>query len=348
MGCCGRVPALALGLAIVGTAASGATDARAQAAPPATGAQAVPNANEARAEARFRDGSDAFDHGRVDEACTAFAESLRLFPTLGSLLNLALCHEKQGKTASAWSEFVHAAASVTDPAQHDRRDFARQHAARLEKALPRLQIDVASGTSPVSVSIAVDGDVLSDAQRALPLFVDPGEHSVHASAPGYKTFRTTVAVAAPAPTASPSSAPGEAATVHVPLLEPEPQAAVTSPPPSPAPEPAWTLREKVGLGVGGAGIVALGVGIGFGADAVSRIGGLARCAASCDAGPAKTSEIVSLVTLSAGALALAGGAWLVFAPGRSAGASQAPVASLYVAPAFDARTGPGVAVGGAW
>src|SRR5579859_3444728 len=142
----GRVRALgwAVGIGI----SSASPIARAQGAPTAPAIQPAPTANETKAESRFREGSDAFDQGRVDQACADFAESLRLFATLGTLLNLALCHEKQGKTATAWTEFVHAAASAIDPAQRDRREFARQHAAHLERSLVRLRIAV-EDASPV-------------------------------------------------------------------------------------------------------------------------------------------------------------------------------------------------------
>src|ERR1700678_1883103 len=106
---------------------------------------------EEEAEARFREGSAAFDAGRTDEACESFARSLKLYPKLSTLLNLALCQESQGKTASAWRGFVEAAAWANDAAQRDRRDFANQHALKLERSLPRVEIRLPEGALALAI-----------------------------------------------------------------------------------------------------------------------------------------------------------------------------------------------------
>jgi hypothetical protein len=337
---CERWSAAALGCAwLFGSATA---FAQPPAPPPAASgastnpAPSAPSASEARAEARFREGSEAFDHGRVDEACAAFADSLRAFATLGTLLNLALCHEKQGKTASAWAEFVHAAAWANEPAQRDRREFARQHASRLERGLPRLRIEVTDG-EPQTMTLSLDGEALSGARLALPLFVDPGNHTVSAAAPGFQSASVSVTAV--------TVASGEAQVVTIPrLLEMHDALVLPARPQEPPPTRGPDTRSLVGYAVGGAGLVAVAVGIGFGADAISRTGALgAKCAAGCDAGPAKTSEIVSLVTLGVGAVGLAAGAWLVFGPRRA----SSPAVALVVGPSA-APGGAGLALDGTW
>src|SRR5262245_5300846 len=57
----------------------------------------------AAAEARFREARALLQENRVSEACAKFAESNRLDPSSGTLLNLANCHKTEGKLATAWA-----------------------------------------------------------------------------------------------------------------------------------------------------------------------------------------------------------------------------------------------------
>src|SRR5215472_3170324 len=97
----------------------------------------------ALAESLFREGRQLINAGKTSEACGKFAESERLDPQIGTELNLALCHEKEGKTASAWGEFNDVAQQATLPADKDRGEFARRHASDIEKKLSRVRLTVA-------------------------------------------------------------------------------------------------------------------------------------------------------------------------------------------------------------
>lgn len=291
--------ALAASFLNLGTLANAGADP----APTPTPTGPTPTATaESDAEARFREGSEAFDKGHTDEACTDFGASLRLYPTLGTLLNLALCHETEGKTASAWREFTLAAAWASQDPNGERREFAHQHAVRLEHSLSRLMLDVADGSRGVSVQI--DGAAV-DSRTALPLYLDPGPHVLVASAPGRKTLTQTVTV--------PKATATDAVSVRVPALDPLADSPAASSEAA-SDDGGTTTRRTAAYAVGGTGAVLFAVGLYFGIDAISKTQSLGARCGSCDSGPATASAAASLVTLSLGAAGLVVGAYLWATP----------------------------------
>ncbi len=132
--------------------------------------------------------------GNLDEACPLLAESQRLDPGGGTLLNLAVCHERQGKLAEAWTEYHDAqSASVRDD-RKDRQAFAAERIAALAGRLPHLVV-YAPPSAPVGTVLTVDGAPLSSLAAGVPLPVDPGRHAVAVSAPGYSTWSTEISAA---------------------------------------------------------------------------------------------------------------------------------------------------------
>lgn len=218
------------------------------------------------AEALFREGRELMEANRLAEACPKFADSQKLDPALGTLINLALCHEKEGKTASAWAEFQEAAAEAAAE-RDDREAFARKHVAALEADLPRLQlvVDATMQTLP-NLEIRIDGTALGRATWTTALPVDPGKHQLAASADGKQPWTKWIDVPKGTGTTN----------VNVPTLEDVPVTPAPPPPPPPLPPPPVTRRDErgntqrlVGYVVGGAGLVGLGVGGAFGISALS-------------------------------------------------------------------------------
>src|SRR5690242_4971467 len=72
-------------------------------------AQAAEQRDAAAAEALFEEAKRLFEQGDHGAACPKFSESYRLDPATGALFALALCHERAGKIASAWVEFMETA-----------------------------------------------------------------------------------------------------------------------------------------------------------------------------------------------------------------------------------------------
>src|SRR6266481_7047249 len=85
------------------------------------------------AEGLFQEGRQLLEEGHVDEACLRLAESYWQEPASGTLLNLARCHQTQGKIATAWAEY--AAAARLSRAQ-GREVRARAAAERYSVSLP--------------------------------------------------------------------------------------------------------------------------------------------------------------------------------------------------------------------
>jgi hypothetical protein len=127
------------------------------------------------AESLFREGREAMNAGALDTACSKFAESHRLDPALGTLLNLALCEEKRGRLATAWEKFHEFV--DTAPPRDDRRSVAWSHIKTLEPKLPKLEISL-TGVQPADAIVHLDGVELHGASFGSPIAIDPGFHII--------------------------------------------------------------------------------------------------------------------------------------------------------------------------
>src|SRR5580700_11407036 len=76
------------------------------------------------ADTLFKRAQKLRDAGQVSQACADFAESQRLDPALGTLLNLADCHAAEGKTATASAEFEQAQLQAQTRKDREREAFA--------------------------------------------------------------------------------------------------------------------------------------------------------------------------------------------------------------------------------
>jgi hypothetical protein len=181
-------------------------------------ASAAPtDAERALATQLFKEAKALMADGKYAAACPKLAESQRLDPGGGTILNLALCREEEGRTATAWTLFHEALAYAKRDGRTDRRELAEQHIASLEPKLPRVQLAVAG-----DVTIAIDKVSVARAAWDAPIPVDPGDHTIEANAAGKLPFSIAISAAA-----------GETKKVEIPALEDAP-----TPPPPPAPPPA--------------------------------------------------------------------------------------------------------------
>lgn len=281
----------------------------------------IARADPATAEALFREGRRLLDEGHYEAACTKLAESQAQDPASGTVINLALCYEKQGRLASAWAQYRLAAALARNDGRTDRVTSAERSAAAIEPRVPHLVIrttEVAPG-----MELRWGTNRLGAGAFGSKIPIDPGTYDMTATAPGHQTW-----------TASLTIAEGEVRTLEVPPLAllstppaaPEgpaavpPRAAAPAPVPPPAPQEAsrtWALV------VGGTGVVALGVGAAYGVSSLSAYAdaeqqcpthhgcGSAAMSARDDA---QTRAWVANVALGVGVAATAAGIWLWLSP----------------------------------
>ena len=296
-----------------------------------TGTALAQGEGNAAAEALFQEGRALFEQGNFAEGCPKLAESQRIDPATGTLLALALCHEGEGKLATAWAEFTTALGQARSAGREDREALAREHAAALRPRLSTLTIDVSPELAKTpGVSLRVDGVVMGAGSYGIAVPVDGGEHRVEASAPKRKPWSAIVTVKSEA----------DAVRVAVPVLVDAPQAiAPRTTPAIGANEPTsndGSGMRTAGLVTAGAGVVVLGIGTYLALDAKSDYDAAdERCAgATCPSGPFEATEdarrqgTIATVLFAVGGAAVATGAVLWFLPPSTA--RDAPSARVRV------------------
>lgn len=239
---------------------------------------AAQSASEAKAaaDALFDEGKRLLAAGDLDHACPKFEASLQLLDQLGVRLNLADCHERQGRTATAWAEFREAA-SQADKRGDARAGYARQRTDALAPRLSKLQVTVPAASQLPGLAVRRDGAPVPSAMFDSALPVNPGSYTLEASAPGYQPWSKRVEI----------KQPGEVVTVEIPRLNAtrvappkvvEPRPAAGNPgrdkpddqPPALADDGARHRRHVLGIGVGAGGVAALAAGVVLGLEARSK------------------------------------------------------------------------------
>jgi len=148
----------------------------------------------AGAEVLFQEGRRLLAEGQTSAACEKLKDSFALDPMSGTLLNLAACYEKQGRTATAWARFRNAANLAKTQGKAEQAAEANRRIKALEPELSYLTISVPEPVPGLEVK-REDMDV-SPATFGVQVPVDPGPIQVVASAPGYKTVKLSVEISA--------------------------------------------------------------------------------------------------------------------------------------------------------
>jgi tetratricopeptide (TPR) repeat protein len=140
------------------------------------------------AEALFKAGRALVEKGDYAAGCPKFEASLALNPSASTMLNIALCHEHEGKLASAWEDYHRALVLNRETVGEKRRkgleEIANKGIAALDPRVPKLRVAVKS--APAGLEVQRDGKPLPAAALGEALPADPGPHEVRASAPGHE------------------------------------------------------------------------------------------------------------------------------------------------------------------
>lgn len=283
--------------------------------------------DKAAAQAAFDLGRKLVLAGNFNDACPKFEDSERLDPGLGTMLFLADCYEKTGKTASAWGEFREAEAIALKQSDA-RQKVAHDRAQALEPHLSKIVVQVDPDKRIDGLHVTRDRVDIGKGLWNVPFPIDPGDHDIGASATGHKPWTEHVQI----------TTNGSTLTIVVPalLVDPDAVAAANSPilpgksnpgdqgPPPEKPENNGNTQRILGAAAAGVGVVSAVAGIFFGLHASKRLDE-SNSNGGCDSNnicesqvgvddrhDAGTAATLSDVTFIVGGVLIAGGAALFF------------------------------------
>lgn len=324
---------------------------------PARHARSEPGVTEkATAEALFQQAAELMTEKQFAAACDKFAASEQIDPALGTLLRLADCNDRIGKTASAWAMFKEGGSLARTRGEGERQRLADERAADLEKRLSKLELKVDSKNLPVGFEVKLNGVSIPRASWDTPVPVDPGRQRVEASAPGRVSWSGTVDV--------PDGPSLRSIEVPALALKPVDSGAATGGFTASSTATSWrdvasspgSGQRTLGYVTGALGLVGLAVGgyLGYRAYEVNRES-MGQCRvedvnACTPAGKelrddAKGFAFGSTVAVAAGGALLTGGLVLVLSA-RGAESRHPTNASLRVSPY--GLLAPGIKVEGVW
>lgn len=307
----------------------------------------------AGAEALFREGIALKKAGKLADACPKLDESYKLDPAGGTVFALADCLEAQGRVASAWARFAEAREVARRKANTEKEAESARRMAALESKLPRLIISLAAEQRELAgLEVRRDGIVVGKATFGAALPIDPGPHTIEASAPGKRRWSSRIDVPAGAGSttvAVPALADEPVAASPAPDAAPPPGAASTAPvaptPAAPRDEPAPSQTPRyLGYGALAVGAVSLGVAYLYHSKQNGKVDEAApHCPDGCDDTgkelykEARSAYTGSLVAGIAGGVLVAGGVVLLV----TAPSAKKRAARVWLAPTLG-----GAAVGG--
>lgn len=296
-------------------------------------------ADEALADSLFQEGQAAMKREDFGAACVAFAASHKADPAPGTLINLGICNEKQGKYASAWSAYSGARELAAQKGQADRASAAKTEVERLLPKVQKVKITIV-GTYDRLI-VRRDGESVPVDALAFPLVIDAGKHHLDVAANGKKARAIDFEIKDLAAGGQPVE------RLEVPALEDAEIARSADPVAAGPGEPQagdGKGRRTMGLVAAGAGLAAVAgavVAFAIAADEDETAKGFAprldgTCAESASAGQcssgfsshdeaASSGRLLGIVAGGAGVALLGVGAYLFFTAPRAQALARARV-----------------------
>ena len=198
--------------------------------------------DEQRAGARSlaTEGAQAFNEGRFKDAVDLFSKAESLVHAPPHLLFMARAHAKLGQFVKAREAYMKIVKEQLPPnapqAFRDAQATAEEERKQVEPHIGRLTIKVEGAEAANDLNVAVDGQPVPNVLLGVPQPMDPGNHTVTATATGLKAAPATVSLkdagqgavtirmesdgSAPPPVATPATTPTP--TTSVDLGPPQP------------------------------------------------------------------------------------------------------------------------------
>jgi hypothetical protein len=168
----------------------------------------------------FREATEDVDAGRFEVALEKFKRVAAVKETAAVRFNIGRCEESLGRSGTALADFELAEREAKGDAKggDEIARLAHEHAATVRPKVPRLTL-VVSPHPPEGLSVSLDGGRLSPGTLGVPLPLDPGPHTVDATAPGRPPFHAQVELQ-PGDTKRVALALGDASPVEEPEVPP--------------------------------------------------------------------------------------------------------------------------------
>ncbi|WP_437758307.1 hypothetical protein [Sorangium sp. So ce1389] len=285
-----------------------------------TPAAAQSAADVAVAREIFIEGSEFAKQGRWEQARERYERSLAIKRAPITLYSLGVAQQQTGLLVEALESFRAFLVEPSAPATREYERLARHAVEDLERQISALELRLSPG-DVAGLVVKLDGGVVPAAALDRPRPLNPGNHTLSVSAPGYREVRRSVA-----------AAPGSHVLVEL-TLEREATSAAAGPRVLPtsapvgaassaAPDDATGRVVPIALIAGGLTTVAAGVAIGLlgvasASDAPTRDGNAADAARA----QALAGDIIAgagLVAAGAGVLVLLLDSGAASAPDRQA------------------------------